>query len=32
MLDGGRQQILSGVDPGQQVVTNVLLLDAAGNQ
>lgn len=32
MLDGNRQQILSGVQPGQQVVTNALLLDAAGNQ
>jgi cobalt-zinc-cadmium efflux system membrane fusion protein len=32
MLDGNRQQILSGLQPGQQVVTNALLLDAAGNQ
>ena len=32
MLDGLRQQILSGLQPGQQVVTNALLLDAAGNQ
>ena len=32
MLDGNRQQILSGVQPGQQVVTNALMLDAAGNQ
>ncbi|MDR3792898.1 MAG: efflux RND transporter periplasmic adaptor subunit [Terracidiphilus sp.] len=32
MLDGGRQQILSGLQPGQQVVNNALLLDAAGNQ
>ena len=32
MLDGNRQQILSGLEPGQQVVTNALLLDAAGNQ
>ncbi len=31
-LDGGRQQILSGLEPGQQVVTHALLLDAAGNQ
>jgi cobalt-zinc-cadmium efflux system membrane fusion protein len=31
-LDGNRQQILSGLQPGQQVVTNALLLDAAGNQ
>lgn len=32
MLDGNRQQILSGIAPGQQVVTNALLIDAAGNQ
>jgi cobalt-zinc-cadmium efflux system membrane fusion protein len=32
MLDGNQQQILSGLQPGQQVVTNALLLDAAGNQ
>ncbi|HZP04683.1 MAG TPA: efflux RND transporter periplasmic adaptor subunit [Terracidiphilus sp.] len=32
MLPGNRQQILSGIDPGQQVVTHALLLDAAGNQ
>jgi len=32
MLDGNRQEILSGVDPGQQVVANALLLEAAGNQ
>jgi cobalt-zinc-cadmium efflux system membrane fusion protein len=32
MLDGNRQQVLSGVQPGQQVVTNALLLDTAGNQ
>jgi cobalt-zinc-cadmium efflux system membrane fusion protein len=32
MLDGGRQQILSGIAPGQQVVNNALMLDAAGNQ
>lgn len=33
MLDNGRQQqILSGIAPGQQVVTHALLLDAAGNQ
>jgi cobalt-zinc-cadmium efflux system membrane fusion protein len=32
ILDGNRQQILSGLQPGQQVVTNALLLDAAGNQ
>ena len=29
---GDRQQILSGIQPGQQVVTNALLLDTAGNQ
>ena len=29
---GDRQQILSGLQPGQQVVTNALLLDTAGNQ
>ncbi|WP_420239226.1 efflux RND transporter periplasmic adaptor subunit [Telmatobacter bradus] len=32
MLDGNRQQLLSGIQPGQQVVTNALLLDTAGNQ
>ena len=32
MLDGNRQEILSGVQPGQQVVTNALLLETAGNQ
>ena len=32
MLSQGRQQILSGLQPGQQVVRNALLLDAAGNQ
>ena len=32
MLDGGMQQVLSGLEPGQQVVTNALLLDTAGNQ
>ena len=32
MLSGNRQQILSGIDPGQQVVTNALLLESAGNQ
>jgi len=32
MLDGSHQQILSGLQPGQQVVTHALLLDAAGNQ
>lgn len=32
MLSQGRQQIFSGLQPGQQVVRNALLLDAAGNQ
>jgi cobalt-zinc-cadmium efflux system membrane fusion protein len=32
MLDGNRQEILSGLQPGQQVVTNALLLETAGNQ
>jgi cobalt-zinc-cadmium efflux system membrane fusion protein len=32
MLDGNRQEILSGIAPGQQVVTNALLLETAGNQ
>jgi membrane fusion protein, heavy metal efflux system len=32
IISGNRQQVLSGVQPGQQVVTNALLLDAAGNQ
>ena len=32
MLDGNRQEILSGLHPGQQVVTNALLLETAGNQ
>jgi len=32
MLDGNRQQILSGLQPGQQVVTNALLLETAANQ
>jgi len=32
MLSGNRQEILSGVKPGQQVVTNTLLLENAGNQ
>lgn len=32
MLEGGRQEILSGLKPGQQVVTNALLLETAGNQ
>jgi len=32
MLSGNRQVILSGIEPGQQVVTNALLLETAGNQ
>ncbi|HEV2487061.1 MAG TPA: efflux RND transporter periplasmic adaptor subunit [Terracidiphilus sp.] len=32
MLSGNRQEILSGLEPGQQVVTNALLLETAGNQ
>lgn len=32
MLDGNRQEVLSGLEPGQQVVTNALLLETAGNQ
>jgi cobalt-zinc-cadmium efflux system membrane fusion protein len=32
MLEGNRQEILSGLDPGQKVVTNALLLETAGNQ
>jgi membrane fusion protein, heavy metal efflux system len=32
MLDGNRQEILSGIQPGQQVVTNALLLETAGNE
>ncbi len=32
MLSGNRQQILSGIAPGQQVVNNALLLETAGNQ
>ena len=32
MVAGNRQQILSGVQPGQQVVSKALLLDSAGNQ
>jgi cobalt-zinc-cadmium efflux system membrane fusion protein len=30
MLDGSRQVILSGLEPGQQVVTHALLLETAG--
>ena len=32
MIDGNRQEILSGIQPGQQVVGNALLLETAGNQ
>ena len=32
MLSGNRQVILSGVEPGQQVVSNALLLETEGNQ
>ena len=32
MLDGGRQEVLFGLQPGKQVVTNALLLETAGNQ
>jgi cobalt-zinc-cadmium efflux system membrane fusion protein len=32
MLSGNRQQILTGLAPGQQIVTNALLLETAGNQ
>jgi membrane fusion protein, heavy metal efflux system len=32
MLDGGRQEVLSGIAPGAQVVTNALQLETEGNQ
>jgi len=32
MISGNRQTILAGVDPGQRVVANALLLETAGNQ
>jgi len=32
MLDGIRQEILSGIQPGQQVIGHALLLETAGNQ
>jgi cobalt-zinc-cadmium efflux system membrane fusion protein len=32
MVPGNRQVILSGLQPGQQVVSNALLLETAGNQ
>jgi cobalt-zinc-cadmium efflux system membrane fusion protein len=31
MLPGDRQEILSGIQPGQQIVTHALLLETAGN-
>jgi membrane fusion protein, heavy metal efflux system len=32
MLSDNQQEILSGIEPGQKVVTNALLLDTAGQQ
>ncbi|HEX3891061.1 MAG TPA: efflux RND transporter periplasmic adaptor subunit [Terracidiphilus sp.] len=32
MLEGNRQEILSGLTPDQQIVTHALLLETAGNQ
>ncbi len=32
MVEGNRQEILSGIQPGQQVAGNALLLETAGNQ
>jgi cobalt-zinc-cadmium efflux system membrane fusion protein len=32
MLEDSRQEILSGLEPGQQVLANALLLETAGNQ
>jgi cobalt-zinc-cadmium efflux system membrane fusion protein len=32
MLSGNRQEILTGLQPGQQVLNNALLLENAGNQ
>jgi len=32
MLDGGNQEILSGIEPGQQIVTNALQLETEGAQ
>lgn len=32
MLSGNRQEILSGIEPGQQVMNNALLLESAGTQ
>jgi cobalt-zinc-cadmium efflux system membrane fusion protein len=32
MISGNRQEVLSGLEPGRQVVANALLLETAGNQ
>jgi len=32
MITGNRQEVLSGLEPGRQVVANALLLETAGNQ
>lgn len=32
MVEGGRQEVLSGLAPGQQIVENALSLEAAGSQ
>jgi cobalt-zinc-cadmium efflux system membrane fusion protein len=32
ILSGSRQEILSGIQPGQQLIANALLLETAGNQ
>jgi cobalt-zinc-cadmium efflux system membrane fusion protein len=32
MIDGNRQEILSGLEPGQQIAGHALLLETAGNQ
>ncbi|MGB6194506.1 MAG: efflux RND transporter periplasmic adaptor subunit [Terracidiphilus sp.] len=32
IIDNDRQQVVSGIQPGQQVVSNALLLETAGNQ
>ncbi len=32
IISGSRQVVLSGIDPGQQIVKNALLLETAGNQ
>jgi membrane fusion protein, heavy metal efflux system len=32
IISGSRQTMLSGIQPGQQVVSNALLLESAGNQ